>query len=104
MLANFPGRFAAGVSMFGVGDWVTALEVASPALKASDRIECGDITEQRWRDYYRVNSPVRQADKIDVHESCDVARANAFTPVLRYEDARALAAARSGLDGACNRG
>ncbi len=52
--------------MVGVGDWVIALEVASPPLRVSDRIEYRDITEQRWRDYYRVNSPVRQADKIDV--------------------------------------
>ena len=66
VLANFPGHFVAGVSLFGVADWVTALEIASPALKASDRIEYGDITEQRWRDFYTENSPIRQADRIDV--------------------------------------
>jgi dipeptidyl aminopeptidase/acylaminoacyl peptidase len=66
VLANFPGHFVAGVCLFGVADWVTALEVASPALKASDRIEYGDIREQRWRDFYSENSPIRQADRIDV--------------------------------------
>jgi len=66
VLANFPGHFAAGVSLFGVADWVTALEIASPGLKASDRIEYGDITEQRWRDYYTMNSPIRQAHQIGV--------------------------------------
>jgi dipeptidyl aminopeptidase/acylaminoacyl peptidase len=66
VLANFPGHFIAGAALYGVADWVTALEVASPALKASDRIEYGDITEQRWRDFYTVNSPIRQADRIDV--------------------------------------
>jgi len=66
VLANFPGHFVAGVSLFGVADWVTALEVASPALKASDRVEYGDITEQRWKDYYSENSPIRQADRINV--------------------------------------
>ncbi len=66
VLANFPGHFTAGVSLYGVADWVTALEVASPSLKASDRIEYGDIREQRWKDYYRDNSPIRQADQIDV--------------------------------------
>lgn len=65
-VANFPGNFAAGVSLFGVADWVTALEVASPGLKASDRIEYGDITEDYWREYYTENSPIRQADQIDV--------------------------------------
>ena len=66
VLANFPDNFAAGVSLFGVADWVTALEVASPGLKASDRIEYGDITEDYWKDYYTKNSPIRQADKINV--------------------------------------
>ena len=66
VLANFPGHFKAGASLYGVADWVTALEIASPALKASDRIEYGDITEQRWRDYYTENSPIRQADQINV--------------------------------------
>ncbi|AWW75185.1 dipeptidyl aminopeptidase [Erythrobacter sp. KY5] len=66
VLAEYPGEFAAGVSLFGVADWITALEVASPALKASDRIEYGDITEDRWREFYRVNSPIRKADQIRV--------------------------------------
>lgn len=66
VLANFPGHFAAGVSLYGVADWVTALDIASPGLKASDRIEYGDITEPRWRAYYTENSPIRQADQINV--------------------------------------
>ena len=66
VLAAFPGEFDAGVSLFGVADWVTALEIASPGLKASDRIEYGDITEPRWRDFYTQNSPIRQADQINV--------------------------------------
>ncbi len=66
VLANFPGHFVAGISRYGVADWVTALEIASPALKASDRIEYGDITDSDWRQYYTENSPIRQADRIDV--------------------------------------
>lgn len=66
VLAEYPGAFAAGVSLFGVADWVTALEVASPALKASDRIEYGDITQQRWREFYKRNSPINKADRIKV--------------------------------------
>lgn len=66
VLANFPGHFRAGIARYGVADWVTALEIASPALKASDRIEYGDITEAYWRDYYTENSPIRQADQITV--------------------------------------
>ena len=37
-----------------------------PALKASDRIEYGDITEQEWIDFYTENSPIRLADQINV--------------------------------------
>jgi len=66
VLANFPGHFIAGVSLFGVADWVTALKIASPGLKASDRIEYGDINEQKWLDFYTQESPLRQADQIDV--------------------------------------
>lgn len=66
VLAAYPEAFAAGVSRYGVADWVTALEVASPALKASDRIEYGDIRDTQWREFYTVNSPIRQADKIRV--------------------------------------
>ena len=56
----------AGVALYGVADWVTALELASPALKASDRIEYGDINLPEWKSFYEVNSPIRQADAIDV--------------------------------------
>jgi dipeptidyl aminopeptidase/acylaminoacyl peptidase len=66
VLALYPETFAAGVSLFGVADWVTALQIASPALKASDRIEYGDIREQKWIDYYTENSPIRMADQIQV--------------------------------------
>lgn len=66
VLALYPDTFSAGVSLFGVADWVTALEIASPALKASDRIEYGDIREQKWIDYYTENSPIRLADQIKV--------------------------------------
>ena len=64
VLAAFPDAFKAGVSLFSVADWVTALEVASPALKASDIIEYGDINDPYWRDFYTKQSPIRQADNI----------------------------------------
>jgi dipeptidyl aminopeptidase/acylaminoacyl peptidase len=66
VLAEYPGEFAAGISLFGVADWVTALEIASPSLKAADKIEYGDITEDKWRAFYKVNSPIRKADRITV--------------------------------------
>ena len=66
VLAAYPGEFVAGVSLYGVADWVTGLEVASPALKASDIIEYGDISDPRWRAFYEQISPIRQADRIRV--------------------------------------
>lgn len=66
VLANYPGYFAAGVSLFGVADWVTALEVASPMLKASDIIEYGDIKDPKWLAFYQQYSPIRQAQNINV--------------------------------------
>lgn len=66
VLAEYPGEFVAGISLFGVADWVTALEIASPSLKAADKIEYGDITEDKWRAFYKVNSPIRKADRITV--------------------------------------
>ena len=66
VLGSYPGVFDAGASFVGVSDWVRALNDASPALKASDRIEYGDITEERWQEFYKVNSPINNADKITV--------------------------------------
>ena len=65
-LANFPGYFTAGVSQFGVADWVNALQVASPSLKAADVIEYGDISDPDWLAYYQQYSPIRQAENINV--------------------------------------
>jgi dipeptidyl aminopeptidase/acylaminoacyl peptidase len=66
VLAAYPGEFVAGVSVIGVADWVTALEVASPALKAADLVEFGDIADPRWRAFYQEISPIRQAARIRV--------------------------------------
>jgi len=66
VLADYPDAFDAGVALFGVGDWVTALEVASPGLKASDIIEYGDITEPEWRAFYEEISPIAKASNIRV--------------------------------------
>ena len=57
-LALLPDKFAAGVSFVGVSNWVTALEGASPALKASDRIEYGDIDDAADREFFKQLSPV----------------------------------------------
>ena len=66
VLGSHPGVFDAGASFVGVSDWVRALQEASPALKASDRIEYGDIREERWQEFYKVNSPINNAHKINV--------------------------------------
>ncbi|MFT4938939.1 MAG: dipeptidyl aminopeptidase/acylaminoacyl peptidase [Paraglaciecola sp.] len=66
VMGAYPNAFKSGASFVGVADWVKALQTASPALKASDRIEYGDIREKRWQDFYAANSPINTVDKITV--------------------------------------
>ncbi len=66
VLGQYPGIFDAGVSQVGVSDWVRALQDASPTLKASDRVEYGDIREKRWQRFYEKISPINDAAKISV--------------------------------------
>jgi dipeptidyl aminopeptidase/acylaminoacyl peptidase len=66
VLGAHPEVFDAGASFVGVSDWVRALRGASPALKASDRIEYGDIREERWQQFYSENSPINTAHRITV--------------------------------------
>ena len=66
VLGAYPDVYDAGISMVGVSDWVRALEETSPFLKASDRIEYGDIREERWQEFYRINSPINNAHQIRV--------------------------------------
>ena len=66
LIGTYPGVFDAGVSRVGVSDWVRALQEASRGLKASDRVEYGDIREEEWQEFYRVNSPINNADNIKV--------------------------------------
>ena len=35
-------------------------------LQAGDRIEYGDIREEKWQEFYKVNSPINNAHKINV--------------------------------------
>jgi dipeptidyl aminopeptidase/acylaminoacyl peptidase len=57
-LARLPALWRAGVASVGVSDWVSALEGASPQLKASDRIEYGDIDDPADREFFRTRSPI----------------------------------------------
>ncbi|HEX8503591.1 MAG TPA: S9 family peptidase [Pyrinomonadaceae bacterium] len=57
-LALLPEKFAAGVSFVGVSNWVTALEGASPELKASDKLEYGNIDDPADREFFKGLSPI----------------------------------------------
>jgi dipeptidyl aminopeptidase/acylaminoacyl peptidase len=63
-LSRLPDLFAAGVAFVGVANWVTALEGASPQLKASDRIEYGDISNPDDREFFRQISPLTHAANV----------------------------------------
>jgi len=60
----FPDAFKAAVSFVGVSDWVRALEQASPALKASDRLEYGDINDPEDRKFFTAISPLAVVDRV----------------------------------------
>lgn len=57
-LALLPDKFAAGVSFVGVSNWVTALEGASPELKASDKLEYGNVDDPADREFFKQLSPI----------------------------------------------
>lgn len=63
-VGTYPDLFIAGVSEVGVSDWVAALEGASPALKASDRLEFGDIADPNVRAFFAKLSPINNVDRI----------------------------------------
>lgn len=62
-VGEFPGLFKAAVSLVGVSDWIHALEGASPALKASDRVEYGDITNEEDRKFFAELSPMTKINQ-----------------------------------------
>jgi dipeptidyl aminopeptidase/acylaminoacyl peptidase len=57
-LTQLSERFRAGVGFVGVSNWVTALEGASPELKASDRTEYGNIDDPEDRKFFAELSPI----------------------------------------------
>ena len=63
-LTLLPDKFDAGVSFVGVSNWVTALEGASPQLKASDRTEYGDIDDPAEREFFRELSPITNVRQV----------------------------------------
>jgi dipeptidyl aminopeptidase/acylaminoacyl peptidase len=63
-LALLPEKFAAGVSFVGVSNWVTALEGASPALKASDKLEYGNIDDAADREFFKELSPITHVSHV----------------------------------------
>jgi dipeptidyl aminopeptidase/acylaminoacyl peptidase len=57
-VTRLPSVFRSGVAFVGVANWVTALEGASPSLKASDRVEYGDIDDPDDRRFFAEISPL----------------------------------------------
>lgn len=64
VLGAHPGVFKAAYSQVGVSDWVKAMEGASPMLKASDKIEYGDIDDPADRAFMASISPINNVAKI----------------------------------------
>jgi dipeptidyl aminopeptidase/acylaminoacyl peptidase len=63
-VTRLPDYFDAGVAFVGVSNWITALEGASPQLKASDRLEYGDIDNPEDRAFFEHISPITHVDSV----------------------------------------
>ncbi len=63
-MTRLPEVFASGVARVGVANWQTALKGASPGLKASDRLEYGDVDDPDDRDFFRRISPLTHIENV----------------------------------------
>lgn len=64
-VVEYPALFRAAVSFVGVSNWISALEEASPELKASDRLEYGDIDDPDDRAFFVELSPITHVDRVE---------------------------------------
>lgn len=63
-LTRLPDVFTCGVAFVGVSNWITALEGTSPVLKASDRLEYGDIDDPEDRKFFESISPINYIEQV----------------------------------------
>ena len=63
-MTRLPEVFSCGVALRGVSNWITALEDASPFLKASDRLEYGNINDSEDRAFFKMLSPIYYIDQV----------------------------------------
>ncbi len=61
-LTEYPDRFAAGIDVVGIADWVTFLERTSPWRRAHREREYGSL--ERDREFLHSISPLHKADRI----------------------------------------
>lgn len=61
-LTEYPDRFAAGIDVVGIADWVTFLERTSPWRRAHREREYGSL--ERDREFLQSISPLHKADLI----------------------------------------
>ena len=64
VVGRHPGVFVAAVSEVGVADWPRNLRNASPQLKASDRLEYGDIDDPSDAAFFASISPMNDAARV----------------------------------------
>lgn len=63
-MTRLPEVFSCGVAFVGVSNWITALEGAAPSLKASDRLEYGNIDDPDDRAFFESISPINYIDQV----------------------------------------
>lgn len=63
-MTRLPEVFECGVTFVGVSNWVSALKNAAPFLKASDRLEYGDVDNPEEEKFFRSISPMTYIDQV----------------------------------------
>lgn len=63
-VAGLPERFRGAISLVGVTNWVTSLKHAPPELRATDRVEYGNIDDAAEQKFFTSISPITMVKKI----------------------------------------
>jgi dipeptidyl aminopeptidase/acylaminoacyl peptidase len=59
-LVEYPDLFSGGIVFSGIADWPMALEQSAPQLRATDKVEFGDIENPADREFLQSISPIHR--------------------------------------------
>jgi dipeptidyl aminopeptidase/acylaminoacyl peptidase len=65
-LTHFSSKLTCGVANFGIAHWPSFLQNTAPHRRAARRLEYGDETDPKIREFLEKISPLNNASKISV--------------------------------------